>query len=103
MFLGDGAHWLWELAALHFPEATLILPWYHLGESIHKASDAVCREGSQASRAWAVSQLAECWEGKHRLAREVVAALAKQVRSSAKREALRALVVYLKNNAERMD
>lgn len=103
VFLKDGAHWLWEPAALHFPEATPILDWYHLGENIHKAFGAVFKEGSQASRAWAEWRLAECSEGKHRWAREAVAALRKQVRSRAKREALRALEVYLKNNAGRMD
>lgn len=103
VFLGDGAHWLWELAALHFPEATPILDWYHLKENVHKAANAVFGEGSDASKEWAKSRLDECWEGQHRLARQAAATLRKQLRSPVKREALRALGVYLKNNAKRMD
>lgn len=42
-FVGDGAHWLWELAALHFPAPAPILDWYHLSENVHAAADAVAR------------------------------------------------------------
>ena len=27
--IGDGAHWIWNLAAEHFPEALQIVDWYH--------------------------------------------------------------------------
>jgi hypothetical protein len=103
VFLGDGAHWLWELAGLHFPEATLILDWYHLEENVHEATKAVFGEGTEESKAWAKSRLDELYEGQHRLARQAVGQLHKGLRSPAKREALRKLLVYLKNNAERMD
>ena len=49
MFLGDGAHWLWELAALQFPEARPILNRFPLEENIHKAANAVFGEGSDAA------------------------------------------------------
>jgi hypothetical protein len=101
-FLGDGAHWLWELAALHFPEATPILDWYHLSENVHAAASAVFGEGSDEAEAWAESRLNELWEGNQRAARQAVADLRKQ-RRGPKREALRKLGVYLKNNAPRMD
>ena len=102
VFLGDGAHWLWELAALHFPEATPILDWYHLSENVHGAADGVFGEGTEESKQWAEARLKELWEGGHRAARQAVLELAKQRRGS-KREALRKLAGYLKNNAERMD
>jgi hypothetical protein len=73
VFLGDGAHWLWELAALHFPEATCILDWYHLEEHVHEAAHAVFGEGTDPSKAWARARLDELWEGNHRAAREAVA------------------------------
>jgi hypothetical protein len=103
VFLGDGAHWLWELAALHFPEATCVLDWYHLEENVHEAARAVFDEGADESNAWARSRLDELWEGDHRAAREAVAQMRKRARSPSKREALRKLGVYLKNNAQRMD
>lgn len=45
VFLGDGAHWLWELAALHLPDATQIRDWYHLEENVHAAAKVVFGEG----------------------------------------------------------
>lgn len=103
VFLGDGAHWLWELAALHFPEAVRVLDWYHLSEKVHEAANAVFGEGTEESKAWAKARLDELWEGQHRSARRAVAELRGRLRSQPKREALRQLGVYLKNNAERVD
>jgi hypothetical protein len=103
VFLGDGAHWLWELAALHFPDAVPILDWYHLSEHIHQAAQGVFGGDTEEAKAWAKERLAELWEGGHRQTRQAVAALKKQVRSPTKRETLRKLEVYLKNNAQRMD
>jgi hypothetical protein len=103
VFLGDGAHWLWELAALHFPEAVPVLDWYHLSENIHQAAHEVFGAGTAEGQAWAKERLSELWEGGHRQARAAVTALQKQLRAPSKREALRKLGVYLKNNAERMD
>ncbi len=33
--LGDGAHWIWNLAGQHFPEATQIADLYHAREHLH--------------------------------------------------------------------
>jgi len=103
VFLGDGAHWLWELAALHFPEATRVLDWYHLSEKVHETANAVFGEGTEGGKTWAKSRLDELWEGQHRSARQAVAELRQHSRSKPKRESLRQLSVYLKNNTERMD
>src|ERR1019366_4347973 len=32
---GDGAHWIWNLASRHFPEATQIVDLYHAREHLH--------------------------------------------------------------------
>lgn len=63
VFLGDGAHWLWELAALHFPDAVSILDWYHLGENVHQAAHDVFGVGTEAAKVWAKKRLSELWEG----------------------------------------
>ena len=34
VFLGDGSAWGWEIARLHFPEATQILDFYHAAEYV---------------------------------------------------------------------
>ena len=36
-FVGDGSHWIWNIADMHFPEAVRILDWYHLAEHISPA------------------------------------------------------------------
>jgi hypothetical protein len=101
-FLGDGAHWLWELASLHFPEAVPVLDWFHLSENVHAAADAVFGEATEAAKQWAKARLDELWAGDVRRARRAVAEERKR-RRGARREAMRKLGVYLKNNAGRMD
>jgi hypothetical protein len=34
--LGDGAHWIWNLATRHFPEATAVVDLYHAREHLHE-------------------------------------------------------------------
>jgi hypothetical protein len=103
VFLGDGAHWLWELAALRFPEAIPILDWYHLKEHVHDAASEVFGEGTDAAKSWAKERVSELWEGNHRQTRREVAGLRKRLRAKPKREALRKLSVYLKHNVGRID
>jgi len=103
VFLGDGAHWLWELAALRFPDAIPILDWYHLKEHVHDAARDVFGEGTDEAKSWAKERVSELWEGNHRQTRRELAALRKRLRAKPKREALRKLTVYLKNNVERID
>lgn len=62
--LGDGSHWIWELAALYFPEAVQILDWYHASSYLWAAAHAIYGEGSDLAIRWANQQLALLWEGK---------------------------------------
>ena len=48
----DGARWLWELAAMHFPDAIQILDWYHLAEHVHAAAAVLFGEGTPNARRW---------------------------------------------------
>lgn len=102
-FLADGAHWIWDLADLLFPDAIPILDWYHLSEKVHDCAKAVHGEGSEEAKTWAKERLDELWEGRHPQARLAVTSLRKTLRSATKREALRQLGVYLKNNQTRID
>jgi hypothetical protein len=62
--VGDGAHWLWELAALHFPQATQILDWYHATEYVWHAATAIWGERHLDRTTWAEQQLQALWEGR---------------------------------------
>ena len=102
-FLADGARWLWEIAETHFPDAVQILDWYHLSEHVHQAAAAVFGEGSEQARRFSQSRLTELWEGRVPATLRHLRDLRKQLRSAAKREALRKLLGYLENNRRRID
>jgi hypothetical protein len=62
--IGDGAHWIWNLAAQHFPQATQIVDWYHASQYIWNAATAIYGDGSSLRVAWAQQQLDALWEGR---------------------------------------
>jgi len=62
--LGDGSHWIWELAALYFPDAVQILDWYHASSYLWAAAHAIYGEGTDLAKRWAREQLAVLWDGK---------------------------------------
>jgi hypothetical protein len=74
--LGDGAEWIWNLAAEHLPGATQIVDWYHARERVWDLARervwdlarARYGEGTAKAAAWAERQL-------NRLAKGEVAAL----------------------------
>ena len=101
-FLADGARWLWELAALHFPDAIHILDWYHLVEHVHETADMLFGAGNDAE-AWTAARKAELWDGRWRQTLGELDQQRKQLRSSGKREALRKFRQYVVNNQKRID
>jgi hypothetical protein len=61
--LGDGSHWIWELASEYFPEAVQILDWYHASSYIWAAGAAIYGEGSSLAKQWVNQQLTQLWDG----------------------------------------
>src|SRR3989440_7685365 len=51
--LGDGAPWIWNLAAEHFPGAVQIVDLYHAKEHVWDVAHAVFGRGTAAGKAWA--------------------------------------------------
>jgi len=51
--LGDGAPWIWNLAAEHFPGAVQILDLYHAKEHLWDVAHAVFGRGTAVGKAWA--------------------------------------------------
>jgi hypothetical protein len=62
--LGDGAHWIWNIASELFPMATQIVDWYHASQYIWQAASAIWGESGAQREAWAREQLDALWEGK---------------------------------------
>ncbi|MDP9312179.1 MAG: hypothetical protein M3R24_15055 [Chloroflexota bacterium] len=95
--IGDGAHWLWELAALHFPEATQILDWFHATEYIWNAATAIWGETQPARKVWAEQQLQAVWDG------HVAAVLAELQRHPGAGAAVGVAQTYFTNQQGRMN
>ncbi len=61
--IGDGAHWIWNIAKAQFPQATQIVDWYHASEYVWKAASALWSEREPQRADWAHRQLDALWEG----------------------------------------
>ena len=94
--VADGAHWIWDLEAEHFPAATQIVDWYHAAQYLWQAAHAVYGDGTPLAKRWATRRLAELWAGQ---VPTVLAALRRHAhRGTAVTEAL----TYYTNHQQRM-
>jgi hypothetical protein len=55
--LGDGAHWIWNIAERHFPQAIQIVDWYHASEYVWQAASAIWGQANPERSNWAHGQL----------------------------------------------
>jgi Uncharacterised protein family (UPF0236) len=55
--LGDGAPWIWHLAAEHFGTRTEIVDFYHASEHLWSVARALYGDGTAAATAWADAQI----------------------------------------------
>mgnify|MGYP000384715545 CR=1 FL=1 len=62
--IGDGAHWIWNLATDHFPTTTQILDWCHASAYVWNAATAIYGDASAQRTIWAHQQLDDLWDGK---------------------------------------
>lgn len=100
-FVGDGAHWLWNLADRQFRHAIQVLDFYHLSEHVHRCADGVLGEGSDAARRWALEIKGTLRAGMVDEALQRVEAL--PTLTDEHRQARQGLLTYLHNNRTRMD
>lgn len=61
--LGDGAEWIWQLAAEHFPDATQIVDWFHASERMWALGRALFGAETSETPAWVEQQLARLAQG----------------------------------------
>lgn len=61
--LGDGAEWIWTLAAEHFPTAVQIVDWFHASERIWDLGRALHGVGTPETTAWVETHLARLAQG----------------------------------------
>jgi hypothetical protein len=98
--LGDGAPWIWTLAAEHFGARTEIVDFYHACEHLWTVAHAAYGDTPKARR-WAERQT---WRLREKGAAPVLRALhAAHGATSAMAEVLRRERGYFRTNAARMD
>lgn len=61
--LGDGAAWIWNIAAELFPQAIQILDRYHAKEALHRAAQSIFGATSREAKPWATERCTELDEG----------------------------------------
>ena len=99
--LGDGADWIWNLAAEHFHGATEILDYYHAAAYLWKLVPVLYGEDSPQGQRWAEERCRDLQaHGPQALLR---ALRRRKPRSEAAREALRLALGYFGTHRRRMD
>jgi Uncharacterised protein family (UPF0236) len=98
--LGDGAKWIWNQVKTLFPAAVQILDYYHCSEHVHKVGALQFNEDAVQAREWVEAMMARLFWGYVDWAIEGLEAL--QPRDDQTAEAIRKLIGFLRNSAERL-
>ena len=98
--IGDGAPWIWQLAAKLFPKALQIVDFFHACQHLSALAEARFSKDEQASHDWQVARQEEL---KTNRMPQVLAAIASwQPRTKQGRKLRRTTYEYFLSNAERM-
>lgn len=100
ILLGDGAPWIWELVATHFPQATQILDFYHASEHLKLLAEAL-----ESSDPKAVQILLENWQGcllQDGLDQVIAEAVSRSPRQGPRKKEADKQLAYLEKNRHRM-
>jgi hypothetical protein len=101
VFLGDGAAWIWLMAALLFPQGIQILDFFHLSEYLWEVARAAFPNLESAQHDWVEAQQALLKQSR---SRQVVAAVQRLPPGSAQlQSAIDSLLRYLHHNQTRID
>jgi hypothetical protein len=98
--LGDGAPWIWGLAAEHFPGAIQIVDLYHAREHLAALGKLLYGPGRAETTKWTAARSERLDAGE---IEQIVAALGRlRPRGQEAQEAVRKTVGYFESNADRM-
>ena len=97
--LGDGAAWIWALAAEHFPGAVQIVDWFHASERVWDLGRALSGAETPETAAWVEQQLARLAQGQAAVLATEWAVLPCRGEAAAVRDEQ---VTYFANQAPRM-
>jgi len=98
--LGDGAPWIWEIAAQDFPGATEIVDLYHARQHLADLGKVVYGPTSGESKPWAAARCAQLDDGD---VEAVITSLRRlRPRQPKVRKEVRKAIDYFQTNQERM-
>lgn len=98
IFLGDGAAWVWELARTCFPQAVLILDYYHASQHVVALARAIYDDAGSAQN-WAIRWQSLIYDSEL----DVLLAEARAAADLTPTEAVQRELDYLERNRARMD
>lgn len=98
--LGDGAHWIWNLAQEHFEDSFQLVDWYHAKEHLYQAGHTAFGDGSSAAQRWVKGMEIPLYQGRAWYVAGVIQLLAEEHAAAA--EALRTEAGYFRENQRRM-
>jgi hypothetical protein len=99
--VGDGAPWIWNLAADHFGDRTEVVDFYHASQHLWEMAGTLYGADTLARDAWAHARLHELY--KHGSAPVCMALAGARAPTGAAQELLRRERGYFTTNAARMD
>jgi len=98
--IGDGAEWIWNLAAHHFPGAVQIVDYWHACEHVHALAEAYYGPNSPQGKRWAQDH---CHDLKTRGPGTLLGALKRmKPKTQTQQEAVRRETGYFTRNKDRM-
>lgn len=101
LVIGDGAPWIWNQAAIHFPDSQQLVDWYHAESHLVEAAKLLKGEGTPACDRWLEQRTLALYQGHAAtIALELAQAAAAK---PANADALARAAGYFTNNAKRMN
>ncbi|MCB8943998.1 MAG: ISKra4 family transposase [Ardenticatenaceae bacterium] len=97
VMLGDGAEWIWNLVATHFPKAIQILDWFHACEHLLPVAQAAFA-APQDQKIWVTQMKQLMWEGQ---IEELIAAC-DTLLTTCSSDVIRITANYFQTHKERM-
>jgi hypothetical protein len=101
--LADGAGWIWQQVATHFPGAAGMLDIYHALEHIADAAQAVYGENTLRSRRWIESISVALLSGGWPAVRQRLRAAWLRIKKRSHRKTLQSLASYLGKHHSHLD
>jgi hypothetical protein len=98
--IGDGAAWIWNQAALHFPKSRQLVDWYHAKQHLIEAARALKPEGTPAFVRWLNSRTLLLYQGQ---AARIADELEQAASGAPNAEILLCEAAYFRHNHLRMN